>query len=166
MPAKQTTGSTLVMRLVAMLAFAAALAFSASPAGAQDDDPGDLGEGLEVYTSQGCAGCHGADGSGSPAGRSLIDIAIEQTDRAVHVTSVVDGKGSMPAYGERITDAEASAVVSYIRLSFLSEEDAMDELPNTGLSSWLFVVGFGLIGAGAAAVVMVEPTRRLRLANC
>jgi mono/diheme cytochrome c family protein len=142
----------------------ASLVLGATPASAQDD-PGDLGEGLEIYGSQGCAGCHGTDGAGSAAGRSLIDIAVEQPDRAVHLASVTNGKGSMPAYGSRLTEAEVSAVVSYVRLTFLSEEDAIDELPNTGLSSWLFVAGFGLIGVGGIAVLAVEPATRIRLAN-
>jgi len=71
----------------------------------------------------------------------------------------------MPAYGDRLTEDETSAVVSYVRLTFLSEEDAMEELPNTGLSAWLFLVGFGLIGTGGAAVLAAEPTARLRLAS-
>lgn len=139
-----------------------ALILGASPAGAQDD-PGDLGEGLEVYGAQGCAGCHGTDGAGSAAGRSLIDLALEQPDRAVHLASVVDGKGQMPAYGDRLTEAEAEAVVSYVRLTFLSDADAMDALPNTGLSAWLFVVGFGLIAVGGTAVLAVERPSALPL---
>jgi len=156
--------SSSVVRGSAVLFLGAALVLCATPAAAQDD-PGDLGEGLEIYRAQGCAGCHGSDGSGSPAGRSLIDLAVEQPDRAVHVASVTNGKGSMPAYSDRLTEDETSAVVSYVRLTFLSEEDAMEELPNTGLSAWLFLVGFGLIGTGGAAVLAAEPAARLRLAS-
>lgn len=136
------------------------VAFPASPAGAQDtDDPGDLGQGMEVFNS-GCSSCHQADGSGSTAGRSLIDAAVEQPDRLVHVASVTNGIGNMPGYADRLTEAEIDAAVSYVRLTFLSEEDAMEELPNTGLNAWLFVVGLGLVASGGAAVLAADPTQR------
>ena len=138
------------------------LAFSATPAGAQDaDDPGDLGQGMEIFIGN-CASCHQTDGSGSAAGRSLIDIAVEQPDRSVHIASVTDGIGNMPGYEDRLTTDEIDSVVSYVRLTFLSEEDVMEELPNTGLSSWLFLAGFALIGAGGVAVLAVDPSTRLR----
>jgi len=136
------------------------LALSAAPAGAQDaDDPGDLGQGMEIFNA-GCSSCHQADGSGSAAGRSLIDIAVEQPDRSVHVASVTDGIGNMPGYADRLTADEIDAAVSYVRLTFRSQEDPMDELPRTGLSGWLFAIGFGLIGSGGVAMLVVEPARR------
>lgn len=132
----------------------------AVPAGAQQtDDPGDLGIGMEVFNA-GCSSCHRADGSGSGSGRSLIDIAIEEPDRAVHVMSVADGIGNMPAYADRLSEEEIDAVVSYVRLTFLSEEDLMDELPNTGFEAWLLLVGLALVGLGGVAVVAVEPAMR------
>lgn len=134
--------------------------FAATPVGAQDaDDPGDLGQGMEVFNA-GCSSCHQADGSGSAAGRSLIDIAIEQPDRSVHIASVTNGIGNMPGYEDRLTVEEIDAAVSYVRLTFLSEEDPMEELPRTGLSGWLFALGFGLIGSGGIAVLAAEPALR------
>lgn len=145
---------------VAIMALGLLAVFSTTPAGAQDaDDPGDLGQGMEVFNA-GCSSCHQADGSGSAAGRSLIDIAIEQPDRSVHIASVTNGIGNMPGYEDRLTDEEIDAVVSYVRLTFLSEEDPMEELPRTGLSAWLFALGFGLVGFGGIAVLAAEPARR------
>ena len=136
------------------------VAFSATPAGAQDaDDPGDLGQGMDIFNG-GCSSCHQADGSGSAAGRSLIDLALEQPDRSVHVASVTNGLGNMPGYEDLLTVDEIDAAVTYVRLTFLSEEDAMQELPNTGLDAWLFVVGLGLIASGGAAVLAAEPALR------
>ncbi len=119
---------------------------------------------MEVFNG-GCSSCHQADGSGSAAGRSLIDVALEQPDRSVHVASVTNGLGNMPAYADRLTEAEIDAAVSYVRLTFLSEGDAMDELPNTGLDAWLFVVGLGLIASGGAAVLATEPALRATLVH-
>lgn len=136
------------------------VAFTATPAGAQDaDEAGDLGQGMEVFNAS-CSSCHQADGSGSAAGRSLIDIVIEQPDRSVHITSVTDGKGNMPGYDGRLTVDEIDAAVSYLRLTFVSEEAPMDELPRTGLSGWLFAVGLGLVGSGGAVILAVEPELR------
>lgn len=65
----------------------------------------------------------------------------------------------MPGYGDSLTEAEIDAAVSYLRLTFLSEEDVMEELPNTGLNAWLFLVGLGLVGAGGAVVLAADPTQ-------
>lgn len=163
---KRTTARrTRLGAFFATVALGLLVGIGGAPAGAQDvDDPGDLGQGMELFNAS-CSSCHQVDGSGSAAGRSLIDIAIEQPDRSVHIASVTDGIGNMPGYGDRLTVDEIDAVVSYARLTFLSEEDVMDELPNTGLNAWLFVVGFSLIGLGGAAVLTVESAVRLRLTN-
>lgn len=148
----------IVAGLVLLLALLSPMA-----AGAQDvDDPGDLGIGMEVFNA-GCSSCHLADGTGSSAGRSLIDIAIEQPDRSVHVASVTNGLGNMPAYEGRLTEEEIDAAVSYLRLTFLSEEDPMDELPRTGTNAWLFVIGLGLVAAGGSAVLAVNERSMARL---
>lgn len=154
--------SSLIRPIGALVAVAVTvlLALGATPAAAQDtDDPGDLGIGMEVFNN-GCSSCHRADGTGSSAGRSLIDIALEQPDRSVHIASVTNGIGNMPAYEDRLTADEIDAAVSYLRLTFLSEEDPMEELPRTGLSAWLFVAGFALVAVGGSAVVIAEPQRR------
>ncbi len=142
-------------------AIVAVLGFGATPAGAQEDDPGDLGIGMEVFDA-GCASCHQLDGSGSAAGRSLIDVALEQPDRSVHVASVTNGIGNMPGYEDRLTEDEIDAVVSYVRLTFLSEDDPMDELPRTGFAGWLLVVGLAMVGAGGLVVSGVESHLRAR----
>jgi len=132
---------------------------SSAPAGAQNgDDPADLLQGMEVFNA-GCSSCHQADGSGSPSGRSLIDIAAEQPDRAVHVASVTEGIGNMPAYGDRLTESEIDAAVTYLRLTFVSDGSDLDELPNTGGEGWTFALGLGLVALGASAVATSSPSR-------
>lgn len=122
------------------------------PASAQsaEDDPAMFDAGEAVYQG-GCAGCHGDDGMGSETGRSLIGIAAQEPDRLVHIASVTDGKGGMPALGERLTPEDIDAVVSYVRLAFVQEDD-MDELPRTGTSDWIIGAGLALVVLGAMAV--------------
>lgn len=77
-------------------------------------------DGAALYKAK-CAMCHGADGSGAtPMGKSmkLRDLRSpevqKQTDAELtKVTS--DGKGKMPAYKGKLTDAEISAIVAHMR---------------------------------------------------
>ena len=68
-----------------------------------------------------CAMCHGADGSGStPMGKSmgLKDMgspAIQSMSDADLTAAITNGKGKMPAYKGKLTDAQISDLVSYIR---------------------------------------------------
>lgn len=76
------------------------------------------GEGL--YKAK-CAMCHGADGVGNtPVGKSMrvnsfkSDADVKATDAdLIKVTK--DGKGKMPAYAGKLTDAQIGDVVAYIR---------------------------------------------------
>jgi cytochrome c6 len=68
-----------------------------------------------------CAMCHGADGSGStPMGKSmglkdLGSAAIQGMSDADLTAAIANGKGKMPAYKGKLTDAQIGDVVSYIR---------------------------------------------------
>lgn len=76
-----------------------------------------LALGANLYSST-CARCHGPDGQGTPRAPSLNvksflkdtpDLAIQQI-----VTLGVPGT-AMPAWGDRLTDAEIQAIVGFIR---------------------------------------------------
>jgi mono/diheme cytochrome c family protein len=65
---------------------------------------------------QRCAGCHGGDGSGGigprlAAGRVVANYPDPQDQIAV----VTNGRGSMPAFAERLSPEEIAAVVDYTR---------------------------------------------------
>ncbi len=131
------------------------LAFAA-PAWAQADDPAEVEAGQAIYESN-CAGCHAMDGTGSAAGRPLTDVAGE-AERAVHIQSVTEGKGVMPAFGEKLAEEEISAAVSYVRIGFASTPaetpapEADDtELARTGVETpVLLFVGVLLLSIGVA----------------
>lgn len=99
-------------RIGKSMLFAAAFVAFAIPAHAQS--------GAAVYKSK-CAMCHGADGKGdSPIGKSmkLRDLGSpevqKQTDAEL-IAVTTDGKGKMPAYKGKLTEAQIKEVVSYIR---------------------------------------------------
>lgn len=85
------------------------------------DDPALVAAGMAVFASN-CAGCHGANGEGSDRGRPLTGIAEQEPDRLVHIGSVANGKGNMPAFGDRLSAADLDAVIAYSRLTFLAAE--------------------------------------------
>ncbi len=67
-----------------------------------------------------CQMCHGADGlAATPAGKAMktppfTDPAILKTSDAVLIASTKNGKGKMPAYNGKLTDAEISSLIAYI----------------------------------------------------
>ena len=68
-----------------------------------------------------CAMCHGADGSGAtPMGKSmgmkdLGSADIQRMSDADLTAAITNGKGKMPAYKGKLTDAQIRDMVSYIR---------------------------------------------------
>lgn len=76
-----------------------------------------LALGQELYSSS-CSRCHGPDGQGTPRAPALNvkSFLAETPDLAVQqiITLGVPGT-AMPAWGDRLTDAEIQAVVGFIR---------------------------------------------------
>jgi mono/diheme cytochrome c family protein len=75
--------------------------------------------GAAVY-SQNCARCHGADGRAQTSkGRQTdaVDLTSDDwtPDTEHDIRIVNNGKKSMPAFKRRLTPAQISAVVQYIR---------------------------------------------------
>lgn len=76
----------------------------------------DMKAGKQVYEAH-CASCHGDRGQGSAENApdwtsqqrlaGLSDVELEK--------AVVEGQGSMPAFGDRLSAEERTAVVAYIR---------------------------------------------------
>jgi len=75
--------------------------------------------GAAVY-SQNCARCHGADGRAQTRkGRETdaVDFTSDDwsPDAARDARIISRGKGSMPAFGKRLSQAQINAVAQYIR---------------------------------------------------
>jgi mono/diheme cytochrome c family protein len=76
--------------------------------------------GADTYKAK-CAMCHGADGlAATPMAKSMKVVSfkdatmVSATD-AQFIASTTDGKGKMPAYKGKLTDAQIKDVVGYIR---------------------------------------------------
>jgi len=78
------------------------------------------GSGADTYKSK-CQMCHAADGSGNtPAGKSTKALPFSSPDivsksDADLIAITKNGKGKMPAYAGKLTDAQITDVVAYIR---------------------------------------------------
>ena len=76
--------------------------------------------GAATYTSK-CQMCHGADGTGStPAGKamkapSFLSPASVKESNADLIAITKNGKGKMPAYAGKLTDAEIKDVIAHVR---------------------------------------------------
>jgi len=78
------------------------------------------GPGADTYKAK-CAMCHGADGlAATPMAKSMKVVSFKdptmvQAPDAQFIASTKDGKGKMPAYVGKLTDAQITDVVAYIR---------------------------------------------------
>ncbi len=88
----------------------------AVPSGPGGEPDPVLEAGRRVYATR-CATCHSSDGRGG-RGRKLSDgrAAAAYPDIADMIDVIAEGKGSgMPAFGDRLDDAEIEAVARYVR---------------------------------------------------
>jgi mono/diheme cytochrome c family protein len=89
---------------------AAAAALVSLPAGAQDPPPGE-----KLYADN-CQACHQKEGAGIPgAFPTLAASPFVQGDPVLLTTTVLNGRGGMPAYKSDLTDQQLAEVLSYIR---------------------------------------------------
>jgi len=71
--------------------------------------------GADTYKAK-CAMCHGADGMGKPPmGTNLTSADVQKMSDADLAAAIANGKGKMPAYKGKLTDAQISDLVKYIR---------------------------------------------------
>lgn len=77
-------------------------------------------DGAALYKGK-CAMCHGADGKGqttmgkSMKLRDLTSADVQKQTDAELIAITADGKGKMPAYKAKLSDAEIKAIVVAIR---------------------------------------------------
>jgi mono/diheme cytochrome c family protein len=77
-------------------------------------------DGAAIYKAK-CASCHAADGSGNTSigkAMKLRDLRSaevqKQTDKELY-TVTADGKGKMPGYKTKLSEAEINGLVAYMR---------------------------------------------------
>ena len=102
------------MRRLLGVALVGAIAVSTAVASYAQDS------GAATYKAK-CASCHGADGSGNtPAGKSMKALPFKSPDIVSAsdddlIADTKNGKGKMPKYAGKLTDAQIKDVVAYIR---------------------------------------------------
>ena len=69
---------------------------------------GDSSAGATTYQTN-CQGCHGDDGDG-PVGTNLQGWVMTEES----VNAIIDGKGSMPGFGNYFTDQEIADLVAFV----------------------------------------------------
>ncbi|MBV8657464.1 MAG: cytochrome c oxidase subunit II [Burkholderiales bacterium] len=94
---------------------------------ADQDDPNKvwtmpdmMARGQKVYEAN-CKACHQVDGKGMPPGFPALDgskIAGDKAHKADHINLVLTGKGNMPKWGDKLSDTEIAAVITYERNSW------------------------------------------------
>ena len=75
-----------------------------------------LAQGADTYKAK-CAMCHGADGLASgPAGKSMKvpPFNASKMSDADMIAETKAGKGKMPAFAGKLTDAQIKDVVTYV----------------------------------------------------
>jgi len=78
-------------------------------------------DGAQVFSAN-CAGCHGRDGGGG-IGPELRDGAVLDAfeDAASEISFVKAGAPGMPAFANRLSEAELEAVVEFTRTTLQSK---------------------------------------------
>ena len=92
---------------------------SAPPAGARNADDSAA---ATAYKSN-CVVCHGADGTGTPTGKSLkapdlhADAVQKLTDAQI-IDQISNGKNNMPPFKNTLSKDQISALAAYVRSAF------------------------------------------------
>ena len=74
---------------------------------------GDAADGEQVFAEAGCGSCHTlqAAGASGTVGPSLDETGLNQDEIAQVVTN---GRGGMPAFGDRLSEDQINAVAAYV----------------------------------------------------
>ena len=97
-----------IASMITLFMLAATFAFAAAPGAA------------DTYKAK-CATCHGPDGTGATAigkamkVRDLRSADVQKQSDADLQKVISDGKGKMPAYKDKLSVADVSSLVAYIR---------------------------------------------------
>lgn len=101
------------MKVFLTTAAASLLALSLAPSALAQ------GAGAATYKAK-CQICHGADGQPTSTGKAMKALPfnspeLKKASTASLIASVTNGKGKMPAYAGKLTDAQIKEVVEYLR---------------------------------------------------
>lgn len=69
--------------------------------------------GATLFTTQGCAHCHGETGQGTDSGPSLRDVHRKLKSAQIR-QQIVAGGGAMPAFGTVLSRQQVQALVAFL----------------------------------------------------
>lgn len=70
--------------------------------------------GAEVFSTSGCAHCHGVNGEGTEKGPNLHNLRRKTTAEKIR-EQIVHGGGAMPAFGEALQPEQITQLVEFLR---------------------------------------------------
>lgn len=84
-------------------------------------------DGAAIYASK-CTSCHKADGKGGGPFPALAgNVKVTAKDPTAIITTMVHGKGLMPSYTGKLSNAEIAAVLTYVRSTWGNKAPAVSE---------------------------------------
>ena len=112
----------LLLILTSVLLFLFGLLVIASPSRPFNTTPTASEDSAAEIFSRNCAKCHGKDGKAkgfkakAVGARNLADGQWQErvSDERIF-NSINNGKGKMPAYGKKLSEAEINSLVNYVR---------------------------------------------------
>jgi cytochrome c6 len=112
----------LSLAITSVLVFLFGLIAIARPAGPFNTTAAASDTSADQLFSRNCAKCHGRDGKAkglkakAVGARSLTDSQWQDrvSDERIF-NSINNGKGKMPAYGKKLSEAEINSLVTYVR---------------------------------------------------
>lgn len=101
---------------VASITFGLAACSSDDDGGATADTPSDpvLAEGQTLYASN-CSSCHGASGEGGIGIKLAGNVETRYPNIADQEAVILNGRGTMPAFKEKLTPEQVTAIARYER---------------------------------------------------
>ncbi len=77
---------------------------------------------VKALFTKNCATCHGKDGQAKTFkakfnhARNLTDATWQENVTDEHlINSIIDGRGKMPAFGKKLSEANINSLVAYVR---------------------------------------------------
>lgn len=97
--------------------FTSVLLFSPVFAAGEQDNPNQSGQ---AAFKGNCVACHGADGAGTPLGKSmqaadLRSSEVQKKSDAELSQTIAEGKGNMPSFKRTLNPEQIQTVVKYVR---------------------------------------------------
>jgi mono/diheme cytochrome c family protein len=99
-----------------MTALVCGVLFRSQMASAADPTPAQIDEGVSIYDDV-CAMCHGLDLIKPPGGLAFDLRTFPKDDFERFRNSVLNGKGGMPAWRDKLTDEDIALLWAYVSSS-------------------------------------------------